>query len=95
MKCQLRVTRKVPTGLLKLSGNANIVSDHFSQIKWFYRYTGGYRPWLIDYTFDVCDVMQGGRLNVAHKFVERVYKGLKQAFPDILRGCPYKVNFFF
>lgn len=94
MKCQLRVTREVPTGLLKISGNVTFIKEPFLQIKLFYRYTGGYRHWLIDYTFSVCRAEREGNIYLGHKFIERVYKGIKSVLPDLVKGCPYRVRNF-
>lgn len=92
--CRFKVTRDVPTGLAHLSGDAIHINNVFVQLILYFRYTGGYRPYLLDYTVDGCRIIETiktiSKVNVA---LRRIIIGIHKIFPSLFHNCPFTVSF--
>lgn len=76
-------------GLIFISATLARVEHPFARIQLFYRFTGGFRPYLIDLQLDGCEVasMRSSLWqNKAGLFFLNILKGI---YPSIFRGCPY------
>lgn len=91
--CKLKVTRECPTGLKKIKADIIWVKDVFIKYTAFYRYTGGFRPYLLDFTVDGCELVKQTKFINYNPALVRVVTGIKKMFPTLFSGCPYKVNF--
>lgn len=90
--CYLRVTRKVPTGLIKIISDVIFIDDIHLRVSLFYRYTGGFKPYVIDFTVDVCSLMEKKNFFVLNNAAMRFAIGLRKIYPAFFKGCPYKVR---
>ncbi|XP_063706323.1 uncharacterized protein LOC134835376 [Culicoides brevitarsis] len=89
MTCRLKVTRETPTGLVYLKFYAMNVSDIKLHFMMFFRYTGGFKPYLLDITFDICEFAKHTAALLYNEFLKRFALVITKEFSDILRGCPY------
>ncbi|XP_063706713.1 uncharacterized protein LOC134835717 [Culicoides brevitarsis] len=87
--CILKVTRDTPTGLTKLKADALGVSDIYLEFSMFYRYTGGFKPYLLSYSIDACDLVKHTTTIINHEFIRRFVFAFKSDFGEIFKGCPY------
>lgn len=90
--CSLKVTREIPTGLLRFSTDIIWINDAFLRFALFYRYTGGYRPYLIDFSVNFCELVKKSNYILENPIVYRLVKGVKNVYPALLSGCPYSVS---
>lgn len=94
MTCLLKVTREVPSGLMRIIVDPIFIDDLFIHLTLFYRYTGGFRPYLLDFTFDVCALLRKKDIIFDNQALMRLVSSFKKAFPSLFTGCPYKVGYF-
>lgn len=90
---RVRVTREVPTGLTKIKADVIYIDDIHVHLTLHFRYTGGFRPYLLDIKLDACDLMTKATFLMENPAVKKIASGMKEAFPAIFTGCPYKVSF--
>lgn len=90
VSCRVKVTRAVPTGLMRITIDPVFVDDLFIRFRLFYRYTGGFKPYLLDFNVDVCELLSEKNLMIGHPAIMRLATALKKAFPTLFGGCPYK-----
>lgn len=95
MSCLLKVTKEVPSGLIRMYAYPIFIDDAFIHFTLFYRYTGGFRPYLLDFTFDLCAFLRKKDLIIDNQALKRLVFSFKKAFPSFLNGCPYKVGYLF
>lgn len=88
----MKVTRQVPTGLIQIKADAIHIDDCFLRLTLFYRYTGGYRPYILDLAFNACEFVKQTTLVVNNPALNRVFSGIKDVFPRLFDGCPYNVS---
>lgn len=89
---KLKVVRKVPTGLTKISVDTIGIDKLFVQFTLYFRYTAGFRPYLFDYTFNACELMKQVKFVIHHPALNRIATGLREVYPAIYTGCPYNVS---
>lgn len=95
MSCKVKLTKEIPTGLAKIEVDVISIGKFFLQFKIFYRYTDGFRPYLLDVTVNACEMVQQVKFVFNHPAVNRLVTGIKEVFPSLFTGCPYKVSFEF
>lgn len=94
VSCRLKVTRQIPTGLIQIKVDIIYMDDFFIRLTLFYRYTGGFRPYLLDYTVNACDLVKYTNYFMDNPVINRMVTGIKEVFPRLFAGCPYKVSFY-
>lgn len=62
----------------------------FGRFTIFYRYTAGFRPYLIDFQFNACEVMDKKSALMGHKAFMILYDLMKKIFSSLFSGCPYE-----
>lgn len=62
----------------------------FAKFTLFYKYTGGFRPWLIDFEADVCELFSNSSAWFNNKAFLILFNGVKAVYPSIFTGCPYE-----
>lgn len=55
----------------------------------YYRYTGGYKPYLLDIIFDVCELMERTAEILGNAFLRLFVVATSKIFQDLFKGCPY------
>lgn len=91
---RVKVTREVPTGLTKIKADVIYIDDVFYRITMYYRYTGGFRPYLLDIAINACEALAKVSILLRNPAIKLIFSGVKDAFPTLLTGCPYKVRIF-
>lgn len=89
--CQIRLTRQVPTGLLKIKADIIGIDEVFIRFSMYYRYTGGFRQYLFDTTVNGCEFVKQTKFIINNAAINRLASGAKEVFPTLFNGCPYKV----
>lgn len=64
--------------------------DVRAQIKVYYKYTGGMRPWMIDIDLDVCNNFLAENNTRLPTFVQLLVKSSMKNYPELVHPCPYK-----
>lgn len=62
-------------------------TDIWVQLKVFYKYTNGYRPWMVDYDSNYCNIQRG--IEKPNLVNELILMSLKKHVPGLVHKCPY------
>lgn len=63
----------------------------FGRFQLFYRYTGGFRPYLLDFTFDACEIMTEKSVLYNNKAALKIINAMKKVYGSLfVTGCPYE-----
>lgn len=60
------------------------------RFRMFYRYTGGFRPYLLDFTFDGCEICNKKSPIWNNKVGIIVIKGMQDIYGSLFTGYPYE-----
>uniref|UniRef100_A0A336KGA0 CSON010565 protein n=1 Tax=Culicoides sonorensis TaxID=179676 RepID=A0A336KGA0_CULSO len=77
-------------GLLSINFNSNNVERPFMHATMFYRYTMGFRPYLLNARIDLCkwiNNVQEAKQNLAF---ERIFAGFTTSLPSFFAKCPFE-----
>lgn len=86
-RCYLNATRdrrKLSTIQYNLLEPANDIWVHLTV---YYKYTMGYRPWMVNYESNYCNVLKG--IETPNLVNSLILKGLKQHAPGLIHKCPF------
>lgn len=89
--CRVKVTKEVPTGLVIIQADIIRIDDVFIHLMLYYRYTGGFRPYLLDYKVNGCEVAKQANYHFSNPVLMRLIPNARKIFPSLFTGCPYKV----
>lgn len=79
-KCSLIDMRALTTRAPNVTGRFRI----------FFKFTGGFRPYIFDFTFDVCELMAKNSPVLSNKAGKIVVDTVKEVYESLFTGCPYE-----
>lgn len=91
--CKIKITREYPGGLLYLGFSFSQVEKMKAKFELFFKYGTIFRPYLIKFDLDVCELMKKDSELATNKIQTILMKILENEFPLLLKGCPYEVRF--
>uniref|UniRef100_A0A336LW03 CSON006354 protein n=1 Tax=Culicoides sonorensis TaxID=179676 RepID=A0A336LW03_CULSO len=84
-------SKKGTSGLVYGNFYVKKVDHVFLNMELQKRYTVTYRPWLLNFTIDCCELIRNTNYhswdNAAIRLIARV---IKSVYPSVFKGCPYE-----
>lgn len=76
--------------LIKISFVTKRVTQVSGRVTLLYRFTAGFRPYILDFKFDGCALMRKETSAWNHKGIMIFVNVIKDVYPSLFTGCPYE-----
>lgn len=87
--CKLRPVRN-KCSLMNINIFLARIPQVYGRYTLFYKYTGGFRPYILDLNFDACEIMSQKSILWSNKAAIILIKSMKKIYASLFTGCPYK-----